>query len=59
MDCVTPERLASLLETAPVGAVARLTMLSETARHEAARTVAEHLCRGLLVENRDQLAPPF
>lgn len=59
MEHVTPERLASLLETAPVGAVARLTLLSETARHEAARTVAEHLCQGLTADNRDQLALPF
>ncbi|WP_143090194.1 DUF6771 family protein [Sphingomonas rubra] len=56
---VTPERLACLLETAPVGAVACLTMLSETVRHEAARTVAEHLCRGLGEVDRDQLALPL
>lgn len=55
----TPERIASLLETAPVGAIARLTLHSEPARHEAARTVAEHLCRGLRVDNVDQLALPF
>jgi hypothetical protein len=54
-----PERIASLLETAPVGAVARLTILSETARHDAARTVAEHVCRGLSDDHRDQLALPL
>lgn len=54
-----PERLASLLETAPVGAVARLTLLSETARHEAARTVARHLCDGLRHDDRDQLRLPL
>lgn len=56
---VDPERIATLLETAPVGAVARLTMLSEAVRHEAARTVAEHLCRGLSEDHRDQLALPL
>jgi len=56
---ITPDAIATLLETAPVGAVARLTLLSETARHEAARTVAEHLCRGLTADNRDQLALPL
>jgi hypothetical protein len=55
----TLERIATLLETAPVGAVARLTLLSEAARHEAARTVAEHLVRGLERDNRDQLALPL
>lgn len=55
----TPERIASLLESAPVGAIARLTLHSEAARHEAARTVAEHLCRGLGVEDVDQLALPL
>lgn len=56
---VTPERLADLLEEAPVGAIARLTLLSSSARHEAALTVAEHLCRGLSSENQDQLALPL
>lgn len=56
---VTPERLASLLETAPVGAVARLTLHSTQARQEAARTVAAHLCEGLRNESRDQLALPL
>jgi len=56
---VTPERIALLLETAPVGAVARLTTLSETVRHEAAKTVAEHLCQGLDLDDRDQLPLPL
>lgn len=55
----TPERLATLLETAPVGAIARLTLISTAARQEAARTVAEHLCRGLDSDDRDQLALPL
>lgn len=56
---VTPDRLAALLETAPGGPVARLTLLSTSARHEAARTVAEHLCRGLAADDRDQLPLPL
>lgn len=56
---VTPDRLAALLETAPVGAVARLTLLSTAARHEAARTVAEHLCRGLTMDDKDQMPLPL
>lgn len=54
-----PDRIASLLETAPVGAVARLTLLSSTARHEAAQTVARHLCEGLRRDDRDQLPLPL
>jgi len=56
---ITPERIASLLEEAPVGAIARLTLLSTAARHEAALTVAKHLCRGLTSEDRDQLRLPL
>lgn len=56
---VTAERLADLLESAPIGAVARLTLLSAPARHEAARMVAEHLVAGLSSPDEDQLPLPL
>lgn len=56
---VTPDRIASLLKTAPVGAIARLTLHSTPARQEAARLVAEHLCAGLRTDDRDQMHLPL
>ena len=58
-QAITPELIASLLDSAPVGAVARLTLLSTTARQEAALKVAEHVCAGLIRDDRNQLALPL
>lgn len=59
----TAERLAALIEEAPVRTVARLSVTNEALRHRATLELAEYLAHGLerpwTVQDKAQLALPL